>query len=73
MTPATMIFEPMSLCMVMGLYNAWAVNYMFDISPMSFMLVHILIWFLMDFTMMKIIEVRTHCRWLITVEELTYV
>lgn len=56
MIPSTIFFEPISLCMLLGLMNSWAVNYMFDLSPLSFMLVHILIWFILDYTMMKLLE-----------------
>ncbi|KAL4236872.1 hypothetical protein ACF0H5_005257 [Mactra antiquata] len=56
MVPTTVLFEPLSLCMPVGIITAWAVNYIFDISPLTFLLVHTLIWFLLDYTRMKHLE-----------------
>ncbi|XP_052775844.1 ceramide glucosyltransferase-like [Mya arenaria] len=57
MVPGTSMFwEPISLCINLGLLNAWAVSFLFDISPLSYLLVHILIWFLLDYTMLTVLE-----------------
>ncbi|KAH3801309.1 hypothetical protein DPMN_154957 [Dreissena polymorpha] len=57
MVPATIFWEPISLCFTLGLMNAWAVSYMLDLSPMSYLLVHTLLWFLLDYTLIKVLEV----------------
>lgn len=56
MLPVCMFFEPISQCMILGLMVSWAFNFLFDISPLSFFLIHVLVWFLMDYILIKIIE-----------------
>lgn len=57
MLPYTIIFEPLSECMLLGACTAWAVNYLFHWDPLGFYLVHILCWFLLDWVLLSIIQV----------------
>lgn len=56
MVPFTMFFEPVSQCMVLGLMMSWAVNFLFDVSPLSFFLIHVLVWFLLDYFLIRVLE-----------------
>lgn len=56
MVPTTVLFEPLSLCFVVGLMASWGATYIFDVSPLTFMLVHTLFWFLLDYTRLKQLE-----------------
>ncbi|KAL3867836.1 hypothetical protein ACJMK2_040682 [Sinanodonta woodiana] len=56
MLPLTMFLEPVSQCMVMGALVSWAVTYLFDWSPLMFFLGHVLVWFLLDYLQIKVIE-----------------
>lgn len=60
MVPFTMFFEPVSQCMVLGLMMSWAVNFLFDVSPLSFFLIHVLVWFLLDYFLIRVLEVGIH-------------
>lgn len=57
MIPVIIIFEPLSECMMLGVLASLAVEYMFDISPLAFFLLHVLVWFLLDYILMQIVEV----------------
>lgn len=54
--PHLMFFEPLSECMLLGVIVSWAMEYMFGISPMGFFLLHVLLWFLCDYTLLRIVE-----------------
>ncbi|CAI9724017.1 ceramide glucosyltransferase-like [Octopus vulgaris] len=56
MIPMFIIFEPLSECMMLGVLASLAVEYMFDISPLAFFLLHVLVWFLLDYILMQIVE-----------------
>ena len=53
-----MVLEPLSECMLMGVCASWALEYLFGISSMGVFLMHILLWFLLDYSLLRIIEVR---------------
>ena len=40
----------------LGLLTAWAVFYLFHWDPISFLLIHFLIWFIMDWMLIQIIQ-----------------
>ena len=56
MLPVTMMFEPFTECIGLGLLSAWAMHYLFRWDPISFFLVHILLWFLMDWILIHIVQ-----------------
>nr|CAD7431507.1 unnamed protein product [Timema monikensis] len=65
MVPFTIILEPLSECMVLGAFASWAVSFLFNWDPLSFYLVHILLWFLCDWILISIVQstsvVHTSC------------
>nr|CAD7255713.1 unnamed protein product [Timema shepardi] len=56
MVPFTIILEPLSECMVLGAFASWAVSFLFNWDPLSFYLVHILLWFLCDWILISIVQ-----------------
>ncbi|XP_071121172.1 ceramide glucosyltransferase-like [Mytilus galloprovincialis] len=56
MTPATIFFEPFSQCIVQGCLNAWAMSYLFNFTGSVVFLVHCLVWFLLDYILIRVIE-----------------
>ncbi|KAK7465908.1 hypothetical protein BaRGS_00037518 [Batillaria attramentaria] len=55
MIPTLIVLEPLSECIVMGVAASWAVQYLFDFSAMGYFLLHVLLWFLLDFLMFSIV------------------
>ena len=62
MLPVLMFAEPVFHSMVLGLMNSWAFNYLFGVSPLIFFLIHVLAWFLLDYSMLSILEVMLTCK-----------
>ena len=60
MCPHTIFLEPLSECMLLGCLSAWAVNFLFRWDPISFFLIHVLLWFIMDWTLLHIVQVIIH-------------
>jgi len=56
MLPLTLIFEPLSECLVLGACTSWAVNFLFNWDPLLFYLVHILVWFFCDWILLSIVQ-----------------
>lgn len=56
MLPHMMFMEPLSECLVLGLASAWAVLYLFRWDPMAFFFIHVLLWFIMDWILLLIIQ-----------------
>ena len=56
MVPLTILLEPLSECILLGLLAAWSVFYLFRWDPLSFFLLHILIWFLMDWVLIHVVQ-----------------
>lgn len=54
--PHLIVLEPLSECMLMGVCASWALEYLFGISSMGVFLMHILLWFLLDYSLLRIIE-----------------
>lgn len=58
-----------SECMVLGCLASWAVNVLFQWDALPFYLVHILVWFLSDWIMLSVVQVRTdECRFTSDIE-----
>ncbi|XP_069135863.1 ceramide glucosyltransferase-like [Argopecten irradians] len=56
MLPHLMFLEPLSECMLMGVCISWAMDFLFNVSPMGVFLLHILMWFLSDYCLLRIVE-----------------
>jgi ceramide glucosyltransferase len=56
MCPHTIFLEPLSECMLLGCLSAWAVFFLFRWDPISFFLIHVLIWFIMDWALLHIVQ-----------------
>ena len=56
MCPHLLLFEPLSECMVIGATGAWAAFYLFRCAPISFFLIHVLVWFLMDWALLHVVQ-----------------
>ncbi|BFY99876.1 hypothetical protein BsWGS_02916 [Bradybaena similaris] len=52
----TMFFEPPYQCLMQGLIMAQVTEYLFSWSPMVFFLVHVLVWFLLDYILLLVIQ-----------------
>jgi len=57
MVPTTIIFEPMSECMMLGALAAWANYWLFAWDPLGIYLLHILVWFILDYILLKTVQV----------------
>ncbi|KAK7087963.1 ceramide glucosyltransferase-like [Littorina saxatilis] len=55
MLPTLIVLEPLSECMLMGVAASWAVQYLFDFSAMGYFLLHVLLWFLLDYLMFRVV------------------
>jgi len=58
MAPITILLEPMSECMLLGILAAWANYWLFERSPLGIYLLHILAWMILDYILLKTILVR---------------
>ncbi|GLV39391.1 Glucosylceramide synthase [Carabus blaptoides fortunei] len=59
MLPPTIILEPLSECMVIGAAAAWSVSILFGWDSLVFYMVHILIWFLLDWVLLSVVQNST--------------
>lgn len=59
MLPPMIVLEPLTECMVIGAAAAWSVNILFGWDSLVFYLVHILVWFLLDWILLSVIQVST--------------
>ena len=57
MIPHMILLEPLSECFVLGAMASWAISYLTQIDPFAVYLFHILLWFLLDYTLLLIIQV----------------
>lgn len=57
MIPHMILLEPLSECFVLGAMASWAVSFLTQIDPFAVYLFHILLWFLLDYTLLLIIQV----------------
>ena len=56
MVPLASFCEPFSECLLLGCLATWSVMVLFCWDPLSFFFIHILIWFLMDWILLMIIQ-----------------
>lgn len=56
MVPVTIIFEPLSECMLLGMATSFSLAYLFHVDPISTFLSHVLIWFLMDWWLIHVVQ-----------------
>lgn len=56
MVPYTLFFEPLSECVVLGAFAAWAVNFLFQWDVFVVYLVHILAWLILDWILLSVIQ-----------------
>ncbi|KAL4223662.1 hypothetical protein ACF0H5_017130 [Mactra antiquata] len=54
--PTLLILEPLSECIVLGFIVSLCVEYVFGLSALAFFLMHILVWFLIDYTLLNICQ-----------------
>lgn len=54
--PITAVLEPTFECLLMGLWGAWAVSSLFDWSGLAFFFVHALLWFLLDYILLLVLQ-----------------
>jgi len=55
--PFIVLMEPISEWLILGLIMSWAVTVIFDWSPVAFFFVHTLVWFLLDYILLRIVQV----------------
>ena len=56
MIPSSILMEPLTECMILGLLTAWAVSFLFQWDPISFFLIHITLWFIMDAILIRVVQ-----------------
>ena len=56
MLPLTIILEPLSECFVLGACASWAASVLFDWDSFVFYLIHILLWFMLDWTLLCVVQ-----------------
>lgn len=56
MLPTTILLEPLSECLLIGVLTSWSVNYLFKWDSLTFFIVHILCWCLSDWILLSIIQ-----------------
>lgn len=57
MIPHMVLLEPLSECFVLGAMASWAISFLTQIDPFAVYLFHILMWFLLDYSLLLIIQV----------------
>lgn len=56
MLPLIIVFEPLSECLLLGACASWAASLLFEWDSFVFYLVHILLWFMLDWTLLCIVQ-----------------
>jgi len=56
MVPTLIVLEPVGESIVLGVFSSWAANFLLDISPLAFLLSHLLVWFLFDYILFRVVE-----------------
>ena len=57
MIPHMILLEPLSECLMLGVLAAWALNFIFLLDPFAVYLFHMLLWFLLDYVLLCIVQV----------------
>ena len=60
MIPFTTLMEPVTECLLLGALGALAARCLLQVDLIVFYLVHVLSWFLLDWLMLSVVQVR--CR-----------
>jgi len=55
-TPMTIVFEPISECMLLGVLAAWSTSFLFRWDPIAVFLIHVLVWFICDWVLIHIVQ-----------------
>lgn len=58
MVPHTIVLEPLSECMILGIMAAWSLNFLLQVDPFAVYLFHLLLWFLLDYVLLSVVQVR---------------
>jgi len=56
MVPHTIFLEPFSECFILCLFAALSINFLFGFDPFVVGLFHILVWFLLDYMLLNVIQ-----------------
>lgn len=56
LVPLTIVLEPVSECFLLGAIVSWAVSVIFHWSPLAFFFVHVLVWFLLDYVQLLVVQ-----------------
>lgn len=56
MLPHLILLEPLSECMLLGALVAWATSFLFQWDAFAVYLLHLLLWFLLDWMLLSIIQ-----------------
>ena len=56
MVPFTIVLEPLSECLILGMIAGWSLNFLFQLDPFAVYLFHLLTWFLLDFLLLTIVQ-----------------
>lgn len=61
MVPYTILLEPLSECLILGACASWGAHTLSggSIDPYAFYMVHVLVWFLLDWILLNIMQVIT--------------
>lgn len=55
--PFIILLEPASECLLCGLIASWVMTVLFGWSPVAFFFVHVLVWFVLDYILLRVIQV----------------
>ena len=58
MVPFTILMEPVTECLLLGALGALAARCLLQVDLIVFYLVHVLSWFLLDWLMLSVVQVR---------------
>lgn len=56
MVPHTIILEPLSECMILGMTAGWSLHFLLQVDPFAVYLFHLLLWFFLDYVLLCIIQ-----------------
>ncbi|CAG9759458.1 unnamed protein product [Ceutorhynchus assimilis] len=56
MLPLVIIFEPLTECMVIGIFAGWATSVLFKWEFLTVYMIHILVWFICDWILLSIVQ-----------------
>lgn len=57
MVPYTILLEPLSECMILGIIAAWSLNFLLLLDPFAVYLFHLLLWFFLDYVLLCVVQV----------------